>query len=86
MRCPPAIEYMLVDATSYRSQRNRELEGICGVSAQFPGVAVSASTREMETKMLQQKILSERSTPTSWHRKRGDLASVRRGSRRCLDR
>jgi hypothetical protein len=44
----------LVDATSYRSQRNRELEGIGGVSAQFAGVAVSASTREKETKMLQQ--------------------------------
>jgi hypothetical protein len=29
-------------------------QGIGGVSAQFAGVAVSASTRERETKMLQQ--------------------------------
>lgn len=81
-------------ADRYRSQRNRELEGIGGVSAQFPGAAVSTSTRERETKMLQQRNPLGEECPglmagcsaTSWHRRRGDLASAGRGSRRCLDR
>jgi hypothetical protein len=42
------------DTSWYRSQQNREPERLSGKSAQFPGLAVSASTGDKETKMLLQ--------------------------------
>lgn len=77
---------MLVDATSYLSQRDRELERIGGGErpvSRRRGVCIDARKGDEDASG---EILSDEEYPDVMAQEAGDLASVTRGSRRCLHR